>query len=306
MNLFGAESPPPLLAGGIGEDISRSINNMIDDAYVFVEKLIPAIVLLIIGILIAMVFRRAATIVLNKLGLDAVCNRLGVTAILARANIKTPLSEILGKLLFWVLILLFLISATDTLGMPQFSEPLHGLVAFLPNLITAAIIFMAGFIASDVVRGIILKTGERLGLDFAKPLAGLVYVFLLVLTGTICASTLGIDTTLIRHTVEIALLAGALAIALAMGLGMRPLTQNIIAGVYVRDNFKAGTRVRVKDLDIDATVVGVGPVSTRLRSADAGENREDVVLPNHTMISSVVKATPADSGEAAAGSGADA
>lgn len=287
----------PLLLATIAEDLTRSFENMRENAFLFVEKLIPAIIVFAVGLLIAMVFRSASITVMKKIGLDAMCNRIGITGILARANIKAALSEILGKVLFWVLILMFLMSATDSLGMPQFSEPLHGLIGFLPKIFTAALIFMAGFIASDLVRGIILKTGERMALDFAKPLASLVYTFLLVLVGTICISTLGVDTTLIRHTVEITLIAGALAIALALGLGMRPLTQNIIAGVYVRDHFKSGTRVRLKELDIDATVLAVGPVSTRLRSATTPD--EDVVLPNHTMISSVVKATPVDDAGAA-------
>ena len=278
----------------IGEDIARSLENMRINAFEFVEKLIPAVILFVIGLVIAVVLSRAATIVLNKIGLDAMCERIGVSGILGRANIKAPLSKILGKALFYVLILLFLISATDSLGMDEFSAPLHGLVAFLPNLVTAAIIFLAGFIAADLIRGIILKAGERMGLDFARPLATLVYTFVLVLVGTICLSQLGVDTALIRHSVEILLIGMALAIALAMGFGMRPLTQDIIAGVYVRDNFKAGTRVRVKELDIDATVLAVGPVSTRLRSLDASEEEEDVVLPNHTMIGSVVKTTPVD------------
>ena len=225
--------------------------------------------------------------------MDAICEKIGISGILGRANIKTPLSAILGKIVFWVLILLFLMSATDSLGMPQFSEPLEGLIKFLPRILTASIIFMAGFIASDLARGIILKAGERTGLEFARALATLVYAFLLVLVGIICVNTLGVDTTLLRHTVEIALIACALAIALAMGLGMRPLTQNIIAGVYVRENFKPGTHVRVKDLEIDATVVAVGSVSTRLRSNNSNDS-EEVVLPNHTMISSVVKASPLD------------
>ena len=81
--------------------------------------------------------------------------------------------------------------------------------------------------------------------------------------------------------------------ALAMGLGMRPLTQDIIAGVYVRESFKAGTRVHIEELDIDATVLAVGPVSTRMRSEVPG-GPEEGVLPNHTMISSVVKTTQGD------------
>ena len=55
----------------------------------------------------------------------------------------------------------------------------------------------------------------------------------MVLVLTIAISTLGVDTTLIRHTVEILLLGAAIATALALGLGMRPLAQNIVSGVFL-------------------------------------------------------------------------
>ena len=82
---------------------------------------------------------------------------------------------------------------------------------------------MAGFVIGDLVRGFVTNGATRVGLDYARALANLVYAFILVLVLTIAISTLGVDTTLIRHTVEILLLGGAIATALALGLGMRPL-----------------------------------------------------------------------------------
>ena len=136
--------------------------------------------------------------------------------------------------------IMFLSSSAGSLGLPQISEPLNGLVSFLPRVITAIIISVAGFVIGDLVRGFVVNGASRVGLDYAGALANLVYAFILVLVLTIAISTLGVDTTLIRHTVEILLLGAAIATALALGLGMRPLAQNIVSGVFVDQciNFK--------------------------------------------------------------------
>ena len=100
--------------------------------------------------------------------------------------------------------IMFLSSSAGSLGLPQISEPLNGLVS-LPRVITAIIISVAGFVIGDLVRGFVINGAGRVGLDYAGALANLVYAFILVLVLTIAISTLGVDTTLIRHTVEILL-----------------------------------------------------------------------------------------------------
>ena len=103
---------------------------------------------------------------------------------------------------------------------------------------------------------------------------------------TIAISTLGVDTTLIRHTVEILLLGAAIATALALGLGMRPLAQNIVSGVYARDLYPVGTIIKFKDNDsLSGKVLSVGPVTTQLEN-DEGDHLN---IPNSSLMSGIVE-----------------
>ena len=253
-----------------------------------IPKMLTAIIVFIVGLIISKIVRKAVTTALDKFGIDALCEKIGISDMLKRASIKAPVSAVVGKVVFYILILMFLITATDSLGMPQFSKPLHGLIEFLPKVVTALIIFMVGFLISDLIRGVTLTKAERMGLEYAESLANLIYGFLFVMVATIAISTLGVDTTLIRHTVEILLISGAVAIALALGLGMRPLAQNIVSGVYARELYKTGMTVRMKDRGVDAKVLSVGPVLTRLTKEDG----EIVMIPNVTMVSEIIEASP--------------
>ncbi len=283
-----SSSVPPLLAAQWVDDILKSLTTLRDSAIDMLPKLLGALILFVAGYLIAVVVRRFVTGLLGRIGVNALSDRIGIGDILLRANIRTPVSVMVGKAFFWVLVLMFLITAVDSLGMPQFSEPLHGLVAFLPKAVTALIIFTVGFLVSDLVRGVTLQRGRRLGLEYAEPLSNLIYGFLFILVAIVAVGTLGVDTTLIRHTVEIFLLAGALAIALALGLGMRPLAQNIVSGVYARDLYRPGTMVRLKDGDEEVEVVSVGPVLTRFTR----KNGETIMMPNSHLVTEVIASRP--------------
>jgi small-conductance mechanosensitive channel len=268
-------------------DVLTSLDKMRTDAIEFLPKFLTAVILFIIGVAIAWFISRTIKLFMKKGGVDALCERVGVSRILGQAGIKAPLSDVVGKALFWVLILMFLMSAADSLGLDELSQPLRELVAFLPKVITAMIIAMVGLLVGDLARGVVAGGATRVGLDYAKALSNLVYAFILTVVLTIAVGTLGVDTTLIRHAVEIFLLAMAFAGALALGLGMRPLAQSIVSGVYARDLYPVGSKVQLEDNET-RTVVSVGPVTTRLEGTDGST----AVVPNSDLVGKVIKAWP--------------
>ena len=277
-----------------GSELIQQFSDMGNELLAFIPKLLIALILLLVGYIISHIVAKTARFLLEKFGgllkenlaNNPLIERSGISGIFLRANDSTPFSIIVSKALFWILMIMFLSSSAGSLGLPQISEPLNGLVSFLPRVITAIIISVAGFVIGDLVRGFVTNGATRVGLDYARALANLVYAFILVLVLTIAISTLGVDTTLIRHTVEILLLGGAIATALALGLGMRPLAQNIVSGVYARDLYPVGTSIRFKDQDsLSGKVVAVGPVTTQLENA----NGDLLNIPNSSLMSGIVE-----------------
>ncbi len=274
-----------------GSELIQQFSNMGNELLAFIPKLLIALILLLVGYVISHIVAKGARFLLEKFGgllKENFANNplLERSGIFARANANVPFSIIVSKTLFWILMIMFLSSSAGSLGLPQISEPLNGLVSFLPRVITAIIISVAGFVIGDLVRGFVVNGASRVGLDYAGALANLVYAFILVLVLTIAISTLGVDTTLIRHTVEILLLGAAIATALALGLGMRPLAQNIVSGVYARDLYPVGTIIKFKDNDsLSGKVLSVGPVTTQLEN-DEGDHLN---IPNSSLMSGIVE-----------------
>ena len=246
-----------------GSELIQQFSNMGNELLAFIPKLLIALILLLVGYIISHIVAKGARFLLEKFGgllkenfaNNPLLERSGISGIFARANANVPFSIIVSKTLFWILMIMFLSSSAGSLGLPQISEPLNGLVSFLPRVITAIIISVAGFVIGDLVRGFVVNGASRVGLDYAGALANLVY-------------------------------GAAIATALALGLGMRPLAQNIVSGVYARDLYPVGTIIKFKDNDsLSGKVLSVGPVTTQLEN-DEGDHLN---IPNSSLMSGIVE-----------------
>ncbi len=265
------------------QTVINAFTNMRNSAVEFLPKLVLALILFLVGYLVALFVRKVLVTVTQKVGFDKMCEKIGITEMLSRAGIRSPLTVILGKLVFWFLILFFLRSSADALQIKDISTALAGVLNFIPGGLTAIIILAVGYLVADLIKGMVFKKLEGMGLDYASTLANLIYGLVFIMVLTVALDQIGISTELLNSAVKIVLTAGALAVALAMGLGLKGLAQSIVSGVYARDLYRPDSTI-VYEGD-EAKVVAVGPVTTRLRKV----NGEFIMVPNSQLVSEVVR-----------------
>src|SRR5919199_338684 len=179
----------------------------------YVPVLIGAIIILIVGYLIAKALQAIVGRVLEGIGFDRWMERGGIKQFFDRADTQHTPHSILGRLVFWFVFIIAITMATDALGIPQVSAVLAQLVAYIPSIIAAILILilaalLANFLAS-VVRG---ATGSGLLASIAR-YAIIVYAVFAALT------QLGIAVELTAPTFLI--LLGAVALAAAIGVWIR-------------------------------------------------------------------------------------
>ena len=115
----------------------------------FVPKLLGALVILIIGLIVAKVVASLANKVLERVGFDRAVERGGIKRALERS--KYDPSDILAKIVYWALALLTLQMAFGVFGPNPISDLLRGVIAYLPKVFVAIlIIVIAGAIAKAV------------------------------------------------------------------------------------------------------------------------------------------------------------
>ena len=251
----------------------------------FLPNIAAAILLLVAGYLIAKVVGLVITKLLAKIGLDKLTERSGVADAVQSTGFEASASGIIGKIVFWLIFLLFMIAAADSLGLPRVSDTINSFVQYLPKLVGAMLVVIIGLAAAHLVRTMVETAAQGMQLDYGKPLGSLLYALLVIVVISLAIGQLEIETDLLNQVVSIVLLAVAAAVALSLGFGTRTTAGNIVAGLYARDLFPPGDRITVGE--VSGRVIEVSTTSTLLELDDGTV----YTVPNSVLVESQVHTT---------------
>lgn len=224
------------LASGFGE--------FLDAVTGYLPNLLAGIALLLVGWLLASLLRRLAA--RGAVGLARWLPRLLPSAV-APGRWQGLSPRLVGGLVFWVVMLIFLAAATQVLGLSLFALWLEQAAAYLPVLIAAALILVIGLILSQLARtAVIAAVGD---LEYRMLLGYGVQAAIVVTVVVVGLDLMGLDITLL--VVVAATLVGALAgaLALAFGLGARTQVSNLLAARDMRQRFRPGDTICVGETE---------------------------------------------------------
>jgi small-conductance mechanosensitive channel len=249
----------------------------------FIPNLVNGLIILLVGYLIARLVRWIFGASLRRLHFDPLVERTGITGSLRGLGVKTPLSQLVAQTVYALLLLSFFITATRLMGLEAVARLLEQLLNFLPNIIAALIIFLLGGIAAQFVGNLVTAAAAGAGLSAPGRLGRLVQYLISVFVVVLALGELGVDTAILVTTLTILIAAFGLAIGLALGLGARGVVWHILAGYYMRQRFPTGQPIAFEQ--VRGQVGSVGGVNTIVTTTEG-----DVVIPNGTLLESVVRA----------------
>ncbi|MEH6492641.1 mechanosensitive ion channel family protein [Halopseudomonas sp.] len=232
----------------------------------FVPDLIAALFIILLGFVIAKVVDAVLSKGLAKVGLDRLMGGAGVNKMLARIGITASVSSIIGKVAYWFVVLTFLVSAAESLGLARVSSTLDVFTLYLPKVFGAALILLAGLLLSHLVNGVVKGAAESMGVDYAAGLGRFVQGLLVIITVSLAIGQLQIETALLNMVIAIVLITFGTAAALALGLGSRQTVSQIIAGIYVRELYQVGDYIKVGG--VEGSIEEIGTVKTSILTED--------------------------------------
>ena len=121
----------------------------------FVPNLLAFIIILLLGYLVARLVSTLLRKLMRAIKIDGFSQRIGIRGALDRANIDTDVSGILTSIVFWLLMLMFMVSATESLGLPRVSATIDNFVLYLPKVLGAIFILMVGLFIAQFVRDLV-------------------------------------------------------------------------------------------------------------------------------------------------------
>lgn len=218
-------------------------------------SLLGALLLLVVGWLLARILR--ALTMRAVLLVETLAARIGPNAGIEPLRMRRA-SVVIGAIVFWAAMLVFVTAATHVLELTSFTDWLARLVAYLPTLAAGVLIVIAGIVLSRFLANLVQAASP--GIDPAQRALLARVVQVVVLTGAVLvgADQIGIRVTFLA--IFAAALGGVIAggVALAVGLGSREYVANLIGAHYLRQAFAVGQTVRAaghqgRILDITAT-----------------------------------------------------
>lgn len=223
-----------------------------------IPKLIFALLVLLIGWLIAKTIRKLMNRILAGMGVDRLAERLNDIDIVQRSGMRIAISGVLSQMVYYLLMLGFVIFATDILGIPAITQMVRDLVDYLPALFSAFVLFLLGLFLADMVRGIALAACQSMGLPSARIISTAIFYFLFITAAISALAQARINTGFMA--INLSIIIGTLALAFAVGYGLasRDLLANYLASGYNRNKVQIGDDVRIigmrgKVITMDAT-----------------------------------------------------
>jgi len=226
--------------------VSGPLAQLIAQFSAFFPKFIGALTILFVGWIVARTIGKILSKVLAKIGVDRLAEMMDDIDMVQRSGVlKEKLSGIISKVVYYMMMLIFIIAATETLGVQAITQLFTDLMNYLPSLLTAAVIFMIGLFIADMVQGAVVTLAQSLGVASAKMIGSVVFYFLFVIIAVSALAQAKINTEFISSSLTVVIGAGALAFSFGYGLASKDLVSNYLASYYNKNKIRVGDEVRI-------------------------------------------------------------
>lgn len=205
-----------------------SLQNLWYGVVNYVPNIIGALVVLVIGLIVAAGLGALVEKILESIRLDVFLEKIGLKPIFDRAGVRLRGAYFFGRLVYWFVIVAFLVAIADSLQLYALSAFLGSILNYLPNVIAAILIMLAALIVAHFLRKLVTASVMSAKLH-SGPFLGIVTYWAVAVFGFLTAlAQLNIATAIIQTIVTGFIAMLALAGGLAFGLGGKDYANHLL------------------------------------------------------------------------------
>ncbi|OGB74936.1 hypothetical protein A2810_01805 [candidate division Kazan bacterium RIFCSPHIGHO2_01_FULL_49_10] len=186
---------------------------------IFLPNLVGALLIILIGWIVAAGLDRLVTQILKQLKLDHALNKVGAKTFFKKSGVDFEASDFVGGLVRWTILLVAFLAAADVLGLTKITDFLNAILSYIPNIFVAVAILLIGMLAANffahVVRGAVGAARIKMAHFLAAVTRWTIWIFAIFAA----LSQLGIAEVVINNLILAIFFMIALAGGLAFGLG---------------------------------------------------------------------------------------
>jgi hypothetical protein len=206
----------------------------------FIPPFIFAIIVFAIGWILAVLLERLVESVIKALKIDSLLKSAGMEDVVKRSGYNLNSGRFLGVLVKWFVIIVFLLTSIDILGLTEVSQFLGTVVvSYIPNVIVAVLILIVAVIVADAMQKVVVASVKAAHVKSANLLGSITKWSIWIFAIVAALIHLGIAAELIQTIVMGIVFASALAVGLAFGLGSKDaagrVTERVLHNVLEKE-----------------------------------------------------------------------
>lgn len=230
----------------IAEIIYETFYKLIDQSSTFISNFLSAILILLIGWLVAKGVSYLLKSFLSKVGIDKLGDKVLELDVFKKYKLELKLSKVIAQVVYVLILLFIAVSAADTLGVPAISAMFLMLVNFIPKLAVAIFMILAGIYISDLVRKFAEALMKSFNIPTYKLIGKIIFFFFSFIAVILALGQAGINTKLLESSFSIIIAAFALAFAIGFGYASKDVLINVLSSVYSKNKIKEGDLVEIE------------------------------------------------------------
>jgi hypothetical protein len=228
-----------------GDAVFVALTGALNDLLLFVPRLLGALLILLVGWLIAKAVAALVTRGLRAVRFNQVADRAELDQFLDRAGVRLDPASVVGKLAYWFLLLIFIGAAFNAFGLTQVTAVINQVLAYLPNVAVALVVLLVGALLAQLAATLVRGASGTARVGDPEVLAALARAAVLGFAVLIALNQLQIGAAIV-NTLFVALVGSvALAGALAFGLGGRDVAARLLEDWYRRRGGLVGDAQRL-------------------------------------------------------------
>jgi len=210
------------------EVLVQSYNTFFQQMAAFLPSLIGAILILIIGWIIAKIFRALSIKFLKLVRFNVVTEKAKVDKFLEDGGVKKSSIEIIGSLFYWLIMLIVILTAFNSLGLSAASALFNQVFLFIPNIIVAVLVLILGLFLANFISQALVTYLKNIEIENAESIGKLTNYAIIVFVISLSLTQLDIGKELISNVFLIVFSALCLSMALAFGIGGKEWAAGVI------------------------------------------------------------------------------
>ncbi len=258
------------------------LQNLWSDFVAFLPQLLKGLAFLILG---WMFIKFTLYIIKKALGftnIDSLPEKFNVDEIFGTSSIKIQPTKIIVGSIKWILILIFIIVASELLGLRMVSEQLSNLIAYLPKLISGLVVFAVGVYIANIARKAISTTFSSLELTGGNLVGNIIFYLISIISSVTALNQAGVNTDLITNNLSIIFASILAAFTISFGLGSRDVIKRLLFGYYSRKNLEVGNRIKTENFE--GVVESIDNISMVLKTED-----KTIIIPIKEIVDNKIE-----------------